>query len=207
MISEAIVSQKADIIVRDLAALKAASALEFFTKRYVGGETHEVPEWVGQMYRQNAACLPKLVSMYSTETMFNDAALGKVEVPVNLISGSFGRWSSRAINDQLGDGFSKAPHILLPGAITRRLFIRRSLPKRSRYSLSESARPAAAHGAPDTHSANRALNSSRSNAVTDLTALMALMALMALIALIALYRPIGPKTSIALLITSRLPSR
>ena len=111
----AIDRQAIDAISRDLAGVKPARALEFFLKRYVGAETHGVPEWATAMYQQNAACLPKLVGMYPTETCFNDAALDKVEVPVNLISGSFGRWSSRTINDLLADGFSKAPHILLPG--------------------------------------------------------------------------------------------
>ena len=103
------------MIARDLALEKPARAIDFFLRRYVGGETHEVPEWAVRMYQQNAACLLKLVQLYPTQHVFDDSALARIAVPVNLISGSFGRWSSRAVNDLLGDGFPKAPHILLPG--------------------------------------------------------------------------------------------
>ncbi len=53
--------------------------------------------------------------MYRDDPIITEAMLSHVKVPVNLISGSFGRLSSRAVNDVLGERFKRGPHILIPG--------------------------------------------------------------------------------------------
>ncbi len=107
--------QLIDLIGRNLADARAARAYDLFLKRYVGSESHFLPTWTRAMFQSNARCLPMLLKMYRDNPALDESRLSRLNIPVNLISGAFGRDSSRAINDILAARFAKAPHALIPG--------------------------------------------------------------------------------------------
>ena len=98
-----------------LAKGRTKQALTTFLKQYAGSDNEPIPDWVEVMYAQNAATLPRLLSLYKNTPAIEEGVFERLRMPLHLVSGAATRPSARAVNDVLAERFARSAHTLVPG--------------------------------------------------------------------------------------------